>query len=459
MDATITRHRLLYSLLAIERFGDRMWSIMVGFLVHEYCKNLNLPSNRYLAIFQLIPSIFLTIFLPVLGKKLTKCNRLNSLRWLTILQNTGVVLSAGIFLKVMETDAEQYFDLILTILLIIETITKIVSKAAGSVVLQKDWIVVIAESENPDGSFEKSLTKLNSSTTLIDQIANCVSAIPTLILWDATDIKTICYFVVGYNVVGCFVELFIIKKLANITPKLTKSAGESDDLIKKTEDENNNEKVSGFKIYYRHDLFVLGIVNSLLYFTVLGDNSVTRVYYLSNCVSRTVISLAISLSAISGILGMKFYKFLMKKYADSLKVTKIVSFFHWPVLWLCVISFYSPNSIFRPGKNFADDEMNLEEFCEDKKFTSSVILFMAGIILARFGLWAFDIASGQVFQERVVETERTVIASWQTSFNTLNDILIGICVILVDKNFHFGWHGIASTVVITLAHLWLQIRY
>merc|ERR1712226_1026021 len=49
---------------------------------------------------------------------------------------------------------------------------------------------------------------------------------------------------------------------------------------------------------------------------------------------------------------------------------------------------------------------------------------MAGIVLARFGLWAFDIASRQVFQEKVVENERTVIASWQTSFNTLNEILI-----------------------------------
>ena len=75
-----------------------MWSIMVGFLVNEWCGNLKLASNRYLAIFQLIPSVVLVLVLPVIGKKLPKINRLTSLRWLTIIQNAGVVISAAIFL-------------------------------------------------------------------------------------------------------------------------------------------------------------------------------------------------------------------------------------------------------------------------------------------------------------------------------------------------------------------------
>ena len=337
------------------------------------------------------------------------------------------------------------------------------SKAAGSVVLQKDWLVVIADQDS------KKLTKLNSVTTLIDQVANCISAIPTLILWDLTNIRVICGFVVFYNVIGCFVEILIMNKLAKITPKLNTTAeqktetpdvnAENETLIGTTECDKNSAKVSGFSIYSRHELFVLGIVNSLLYFTVIGDNSVTRVYYLSNCLSKTVIAFAITGSAVSGILGMRFYNFLMKKYKNSMKVTKIVSFAHWPVLWLCVLSFFLPDSIYKPFKNFTDLEGDKNVFCEGRNFTWSIVLFVIGIVLARFGLWAFDISSRQVFQEQVIESERTVIASWQTSLNTIGDVAMGICLIFVDKNFHFGWHGISSAVVITFAHILFQIKY
>ena len=96
--AKFSKNQLLYSLLAIERFGDRMWSILLGFLVNEWCQKLNLASNRYLAIFYLVPSTMLTIIIPKVGKLLSKYNRVKSLRLLTILQNLGVVVSAGTFL-------------------------------------------------------------------------------------------------------------------------------------------------------------------------------------------------------------------------------------------------------------------------------------------------------------------------------------------------------------------------
>lgn len=336
------------------------------------------------------------------------------------------------------------------------------SKAAGSVVLQKDWLVVIADQDS------NKLRKLNSVTTLIDQVANCISAIPTLILWDFTNIRVICFFVVGYNVIGCFAEILIMNKLAEITVTLNTTAEQIDAPVANAENETfigtaecdkNDAKVSGFSIYSRHELFVLGLVNSLLYFTVIGDNSITRVYYMSNCLSKTVIALAITGSAVSGILGMRFYNFLMKKYANSMKVTKIVSYAHWPVLWICVLSFFLPDTIFQPFKNFMDTEDDKNLFCEGRNFTWSIVLFVIGIVLARFGLWAFDISSRQVFQEKVIESERTVVASWQTSLNTIGDVAMGICLIFVDKNFHFGWHGISSAVVITFAHILFQIRY
>ena len=71
---------------------------------------------------------------------------------------------------------------------------------------------------------QSELIKLNSVVTLIDQIANCISAIPTLILWDISSIKVVTYFVVGYNLVGCVTEIWIMGKLLEIVPELNTSS-------------------------------------------------------------------------------------------------------------------------------------------------------------------------------------------------------------------------------------------
>ena len=87
-------------------------------------------------------------------------------------------------------------------------------------VLQRDWLVIVANAnaaehdKNDKAATSQALTNINSTLTFIDQFANCISAIPTLVLWDLTSVNFICLFVVGYNLVGCIVEILIMIRLA-----------------------------------------------------------------------------------------------------------------------------------------------------------------------------------------------------------------------------------------------------
>lgn len=51
----------------------------------------------------------------------------------------------------------------------------------------------------------------------------------------------------------------------------------------------------------------------------------------------------------------------------------------------------------------------------------SIILFMIGTVTARVGLWSFDMAIMQLFQEQIKESQRNIISSVHSSLVTLRE--------------------------------------
>merc|ERR1711974_523579 len=74
----------------------------------------------------------------------------------------------------------------------------------------------------------------------------------------------------------------------------------------------------------------------------------------------------------------------------------------------------------------------------------SVIVFLSGIILARFGLWVVDLTVNQLLQEKVEEEVRGVVNGVQESLNNSLDLAKCILVILLPAEETFGLLIIAS---------------
>ncbi|XP_025095566.1 solute carrier family 40 member 1-like isoform X3 [Pomacea canaliculata] len=89
----------------------------------------------------------------------------------------------------------------------------------------------------------------------------------------------------------------------------------------------------------------------------------------------------------------------------------------------------------------------------------SVIFLMAGIVLARFGLWMADLSITQLFLESVKENERGIVNGVQSSLNKLMDVLKFLLVVAIPDTETFGFLIIISYAFICLGWLLYAIFF
>ena len=81
----------------------------------------------------------------------------------------------------------------------------------------------------------------------------------------------------------------------------------------------------------------------------------------------------------------------------------------------------------------------LEQKCEEGETQFiSVSVMLAGIIVARFGLWIADLSISQIFQENIEEEKRGVIGGVQTSLNSFFDLVKFVFVLFLPDSHTFG---------------------
>merc|ERR1712215_556058 len=84
---------------------------------------------------------------------------------------------------------------------------------------------------------------------------------------------------------------------------------------------------------------------------------------------------------------------------------------------------------------------------------ASVLVFLTGIILARFGLWVVDLTVNQLLQEKVAEDVRGVVNGVQDSLNNTLDLTKCILVILLPAEETFALLIFASFISINFGWL------
>uniref|UniRef100_H3AKR5 Solute carrier family 40 member n=1 Tax=Latimeria chalumnae TaxID=7897 RepID=H3AKR5_LATCH len=239
----------------------------------------------------------------------------------------------------------------------------------------------------------------------------------------------------------------------------------------------------GWKTYYKQPVFLAGMALAFLYTTVLGFDCITTGYAYTQGISGSFLSVLMGISAISGLMGTVMFTKLRRRYG-LVTMGVISSCLHLGCLTLCVLSVFVPGSPFDLsilslfsrqnqlhtyplGRNihqplFPDrssihwtnstllyDSLPIGNYPESY---ISVILLFSGVILARIGLWSFDLTVTQLLQENIPESERGVVNGVQSSMNYLMDLLHYIMVILAPLPQHFGLLVIISVFFITAGH-------
>ena len=158
--------------------------------------------------------------------------------------------------------------------------------------------------------------------------------------------------------------------------------------------------------------------------TVLGLDNITYAYCLSQCVTEWQLGVLVGVSAVIGVAGSTSFPFLRRRMGlDKTGIFGMILLV--AMLSLCVISIWLDGSPFDPNyfnksenttepiyTDTSKNESIINEYdyiksikstsnddvdCEDFSFLSVYIL-LAGMVLARFGLWISDLTITQIIQ-------------------------------------------------------------
>ena len=232
---------------------------------------------------------------------------------------------------------------------------------AYSISIEKDWVIVIAQSENElVQSFDKkekiTLTKINSN---LKRINLGVSVFAPLFAGGIMTFVKIserfngvimsALFFSIWNIVSLFFEYSLLTSVYNSVPQLKKS--ESENKEKKMSDKYNffSNLFKGWFVYFGQGVAMTpGLVLSILHLTVLSFDSITIGYAKSQNLSESAIILLQALGSIAGLLGTFGFQYLNVKRKIALSSVGLIGSFCQIICLLgCFLSIWVSSSPFK----------------------------------------------------------------------------------------------------------------
>jgi len=445
----------LYCSRALTAWGDRLWAFGLGLLLFRiYGEDLTLVSAYGLA--NCAVSI---IFGASLGNWIDSSQRLRAAKTFLIIQNFSVAVDCILLAAYFhwQEEAVEYFGVWITILVavlsIVIALVSTLSSAGSKIVVEKDWIVVIA------GGDDDKLASMNSIFRTIDLVCLTVSPVLAGLLFHYSGYVITPIVIGAWNICSVVFEYLLLVSiyeqfggLAKKSVPQSETTGASGGITTKV-----GESYQGWTYYLTHKVRNAGLGLAFLYMTVLGFDNITWAFAIMQCVSESVLGILVAVSAVVGIGGSLAFpplrKMLGKERAGLVGMGALVS-----SLSLCVVSVFLPGSPFDPwfekpsepglvkpnitevfeeGSGMIDIED--VDSCDNKTIDiTSVSVLLTGIILARFGLWMADLSITQILQENVDEHKRGVIGGVQNSLNSGMNLL-KFCLVLIWPDQHtFG---------------------
>ncbi|XP_052802282.1 solute carrier family 40 member 1-like isoform X2 [Mya arenaria] len=204
---------------ALSTWGDRMWAFGVGL----FMVIISPDDLRVTAIYGLSMGGAVLLFGALVGDWVDKTPRLKAARTSLVIQNSSVIVCAGIIFTVitLKTKIEGALpgDALLYLSYAVIILVAIVSTLASmgtSIAVQKDWIVEICARD------KDMLATMTASLRRIDLISKLVAPIATGQIMYFASPGVGALFIAGWNFVSVFLEYFLLKKVYNLCPALAK---------------------------------------------------------------------------------------------------------------------------------------------------------------------------------------------------------------------------------------------
>jgi len=493
----------VYSAHALSTWGDNMWWFAGGC----YMLELHNQSLRLTAIYGLVIAASVILFGSTIGNWIDKTRRLTAARVFLTIQNTAVSLCALLlagfitYRPQLEAEPGSWVTILVSCGGIFLASVARLASSGTNIIIQKDWVVVIAEGDTD------LLAKMNSILRTIELITYMVAPAVAGQLITFFGFGFTGMFIALWNIVSVTIEYLLLhliyKKypaLANKRQQVECEASECKPSLSSEDPESSadsldsssspccdsslfSEAWEGWAIYARQPVMKAGLGLALLFMTVLGFDNITYGFCLMQGVPHAVLGALVGVSALVGVAGSLAYPVIRK--AVGIERTGLIGMFLLiSCSTLAVVSPFLPGSPMDLSVLGAQKEGNMTTATETKIINktrvslselsqevswepqivdwkdpdfwanhSSVLMFLAGIIFARFGLWIVDLTVNQLLQEKVDEDVRGVVNGVQDSLNNALDLAKCVLVILLPSAETFALLIFASFVSINLGWL------
>merc|ERR1712079_288220 len=162
----------------------------------------------------------------------------------------------------------------------------------------------------------------------------------------------------------------------------------------------------------------------MLYFSVLDSGGLVAAYLRTEGISYSVLGITKGIGAIFGILGTYLTPMLANKCGCRLEFIGVLTI--W-LFWLCLVP---------SGIQFTAQYFDTDVFTEESSVDDAYVILVC-MIVARCGLWAFDLAENQMMQERVEQSMRAQVNGVQVSVSQVFVILMAVFGIVFSKTADF----------------------
>ncbi|XP_062024165.1 solute carrier family 40 member 2-like [Rosa rugosa] len=437
----------------LARWGTRMWDFSVGL----YMINIWPDSLLFAAIYGAVESASTALFGPIIGHWVDRFPYSKVLRIWLVTQNLSFVIAGGTVMALL-----VYADLKLTnfyafvFLIILTNISGavgVLSTLAGTILVERDWAVVISEGHSPE-----VLTKINSVMRRIDLFCKLCAPVLTGLIISFVSLEASAFTLALWNTISIWLEYWLFTSVYKGIPALGESGQrklsrslESDQNktrsnLLSSDDEDDVEisqeswinrrikqfsripYVSAWRVYLQQDVVLPGVALALLYFTVLRFGTLMTATLEWEGIPAYVIGIVRGVGAAVGIAATVVYP-ILQSHILTLRTGLWSIWSQWTFLLLCVGSIWVPNRVL------------------------SACMLMAGVGTSRLGLWMFDLAVIQQMQDQVPELERCVVGGVQSSLQSSMDLMGYVMAIIISNPQDFWKLTLVSFGVVTLAAL------
>ncbi|CAI9097207.1 OLC1v1033580C1 [Oldenlandia corymbosa var. corymbosa] len=333
----------------LARWGARMWEFSVGL----YMINVWPDSLLLAAAYGVVESGSTALFGPFVGQWVDNFTYVKVVRLWLLSQNLSFVIAGVtviallVFEDMLSLKSPAFISLVLLINL--SGAVAVLSTLAGTILVEREWVVVIAEGQPPG-----TLTKMNSMIRRIDLSCKLFGPVLTGFVISFVSLTASALILALWNLISVCFQYWLLMSVYNGIPALSESSHKR--LQRRRDNEapndvpndhqrsggNQNSYFSAWRVYLEQDVVLAGMALALLYFTVLSFGTLMTAALEWEGVPAYIIGIARGISATIGI-GATFLYPLLESRISTLRTGLWSIWSQWSCLLVCVASIWVQN--------------------------------------------------------------------------------------------------------------------